>query len=94
MPNPKEWWIDPEYEGYFDDTDDNLIASGFVKAVPLADYEAIKQERDSLLANKKTMTETHLQLHAIYQSLREEIQQLRKEHREEIANLVKSYEND
>lgn len=33
MSKPREWWIEPDYEGYFDDTDENLLASGFMRAI-------------------------------------------------------------
>ncbi len=35
----KEWWLDPDYDGYFDDTKENLIASGFTKVVERSAYD-------------------------------------------------------
>lgn len=51
---PREWWIDPDYEGYFDDTDDNLLAGGFVKAIEREAYDA------ALARNARLETEIQL----------------------------------
>lgn len=50
MSKAREWWIDPDYDGYFDDTDGNLIASGFTRAIEYSAYDAAIKERDKARA--------------------------------------------
>ncbi len=51
MSEPKEWWIDPDYEGYFGSTNENLIAAGFVRAIEKSAYESAIKDRDVACAD-------------------------------------------
>lgn len=41
---PRVLWLDPDYEGYFDDADENLIASGFTKVIAFDAYEKLQSD--------------------------------------------------
>lgn len=93
----KEFWI-------VRSTDQDISAEGFIyvresghsletHVIEYTALEAALENIERLIENKRVMTETHLTLHQMYQELRKEMQQMREDHREEIANLVRSYED-
>jgi hypothetical protein len=51
---PRTMCIDPDYEGYFDDTDENLLASGFIRVIEKSAYDSLQVELfDCLEAHNK-----------------------------------------
>ncbi len=77
-----EWWIDPDYDGDQDDTDENLIASGYIKAIPKVVYDKLQQRNAELEKQFEIMNKNCISygLHEIrIEALEKELAMLRQE---------------
>jgi hypothetical protein len=45
---PREWWLDSNVDHYYDDTDENLLAGGFVLVIEKSAYDALLKQAKKL----------------------------------------------